>query len=120
MNTQQRMLITALGVLVVVALGGMLVGGGMTGPGMMWGYDGATHVSGWSWGLGMAFGWIGMLAVLGAVVLGGILLASWVTDHPHLASGIHAEDARSIPRRRYAAGEIDHATYERMRRELDL
>ena len=120
MNTQQRTLITALGVLVVVALGSMLVGGGMMGPGMMWGYDGTAHVSGWSWGLGMAFGWIGMLAMLGAVVLGGILFARWVTDHPSMGSGTHVEDARSILRRRYAAGEIDQATFERMKRELDV
>ncbi len=120
MKPTDRSLLTVLGVLILVALLGGLLGGAMMGPGMMWGYDGTTHVSGWSWGLGMAFGWIGMLAILSAVVLGGILLARWVTDHPHMGSGIHAEDPREILRRRYAAGEIDQATYERMKRELDV
>jgi hypothetical protein len=37
-----------------------------------------------------------MLAILGAVVLGGILLACWVAERPHLGSGPREDDPRSI------------------------
>jgi uncharacterized membrane protein len=43
------------------------------------------------------------------VVLGTVLLVGWTTTR---------DDALSILRRRYAAGEIDRETYERMLTEL--
>lgn len=118
---RDRALLTLLGVLVLVGMLGMLLGGGMAGPGGMWGNDGVgvpARMSGWSWGLGAAFGWLGMLALLGALLVGAFVLSHWSADHSGAGRGSGAEDPQAILRRRYAAGEIDQATYERMRREM--
>jgi uncharacterized membrane protein len=115
---RDRTLLTVLGVLVLVALVALMLGGGMMGRGTMWGYGGATHMGGWSWGPGMAFGSLGMLALFGALIAGGFVLFHWAADHSGAGWGAGAEDPQAILRRRYAAGEIDQATYERMQREL--
>jgi len=110
-----------LAVLAAIAALGMGTGLGMMGPGMMWGYGAPTSVAagGWGWATAMALGWLTMVAFLGAVVVGVIFFARWVagaTEQP--GRGSEAELPLAILRRRYAAGEIDEATYERMKREL--
>ena len=123
MKTEHRGLWIVLGVLVLVVLLGPLLGGGMMGPGMMWGYGTAVHGNGWVWGLGMGLGALALLAFVGALIVGGILLVRGLSEQPRGGSDQGSRDQGSadplaILRRRYAAGEIDQATYERMTREL--
>jgi putative membrane protein len=126
---ESRTLAVVLGVLVLVvlllpALGMGLLGPGMMGPGTMWGYgpSGEFPATGrWGWGLAMALGWLAMLAFWGALIVGAALLVRWLARG---AGGVGAgrpggeDEALAILRRRYAAGELDQATFERMRREL--
>ena len=126
MNANDRGPKILFGALVLVLLIGVVLGGGMMGPGgmgsgMMWGYGGTQPSGpGWMWGLTMGFGMLLMLAFWVAVILGVVLLVRWamgttarVTDEPR------SEHPLDILRRRYAAGEIDQATYQRMQRELE-
>lgn len=124
-----RGLLIVLGVLVVIALLGPLLGGwGMMGPGMMWG-AGWPRGAGWdgrgvigSLGLWMALGWLSMLAFWGAVVLGVVLLVRALAGGGRPANGAppRADDpALEILRRRYAAGEITREQYEQMRADLE-
>jgi putative membrane protein len=110
-------------ILIGTVLGGTLMGPSMAGPGMMWGYGnpGVPAASGsWAWGLTMAFGMLMMLAFWAALIIGAILLVRWAIGQPRGASSaISPEDAGDILRRRYAAGEIDQATYQQMKAELD-
>jgi putative membrane protein len=118
-----------LGILVLVALvagavSGMMGPGMMwgMGPGMMWGYGGTSAspaVGGWAWGLGMVLGMVAVLAFWAALLLGVVLLVRWALGaRPGPTADLDHDDALAILRRRYAAGEIDQPTYERMRREL--
>lgn len=127
-----KMLGLIFGGLVIIALlgpllGGLLMGGwggaGMMGPGMMGGYWGpwsATEprVDGWGWGLLMGFGMLSMLAFWGAILLGLVLLARWLLGQGGTASP-GSQDPLAILQRRYARGEIDQPTYERMRHDLE-
>jgi len=72
---------------------------------MMYGWDGGWHM-GW-----MGLGWL-LLAILVAVV-------AWGTTR--LAQGTHraGSSPREVLKMRYAKGEIDRDTYERMLRDLD-
>ncbi len=127
-GTDRHRLLLLFGVLVSVGLiGPLLVGavlgpGGMPGPGMMWGYgpQGAPPgVGAWHWGVGMAFGGLAMLAFWGALLVGVVLLVRWV-GVAATQSGDRADaSALDILKRRYAGGEIDQATYERMHRQLE-
>ena len=125
MNTQNRNLFIGLGVLLVILLLGPMAVGGMMGPGafgpgmMGWGYAG-TSGSGWLWGLGMGLGGLMMLAFWGVLILGVVLLVRSLTAHSTAASNATrtSEDALTILGRRYAAGEIDEQTYQRMKSEL--
>jgi uncharacterized membrane protein len=45
------------------------------------------------------------------------VLVRWLLGHAHAGADRGDEDPLAILRRRYAAGEIDQATYERMKRE---
>jgi putative membrane protein len=124
MNTQNRNLLIGLGVLIVILLLGPILAGGMMGPGafgpgmMGWGYTAATG-SGWLWGLGMGLGGLMMLAFWG-VLIGGVVLLVWsLTTHSAGDNGTRTpDDALTILSRRYAAGEIDEQTFQRMRSEL--
>ena len=127
MRQANRGLLTALGVLIAVLLIGPVLTGGMMGtgvmgPGMMgWGYAGGIPgaANGWMWGLGMALGGLIMLAFWGAIILAIVLLVQSVTGQFTGRRGAgRADDPLTILRRRYAAGEIDQATFERMRSEL--
>ncbi len=126
MNTRGLLGILATLILVVLIsglLGGMMGPGivwGM-GPGMMWGYGGssAAPTGGWGGSLAMVLGMIAMLAFWAAVIVGVVLLARWALGQAPGATGASAaDDPQAILRRRYAAGEIDQETYERMKREL--
>ena len=110
-------------ILIGTMLGGTLMGPGMMGPGMMWGYGnpGASGAAGsWIGGLTMAFGMLMMLAFWAALIIGAILLVRWTIGQPRGVSGTTSpEGPNDILRRRYAAGEIDQATYQQMKAELD-
>jgi putative membrane protein len=124
MNTQNRNLFIGLGILIVILLLGPILAGGMMGPGafgpgiMGWGYTTANG-SGWLWGLGMGLGGLMMLAFWGVLIVGVVLLVRSLTTH---SAGDNAtrtsDDALTILSRRYASGDIDEQTYQRMRSEL--
>jgi putative membrane protein len=68
----------------------------------------------------MALGMLAMLGFWGALIVGIILLVRWAIGlGPGAPGQPGTEDPLAILRRRYAAGEIDQATYERMKRELE-
>ncbi len=71
---------------------------------MMYAWTGGWHM-GWMW-----LGWIGFVVVVAAAV--------WVLGR--LAGGADRprESAREVLRLRYAKGEIDRETYERMLKEM--
>jgi uncharacterized membrane protein len=102
-----------------VSMGVMGAGsfGGMMGPGMMAGYAG-TYAA-WPWGWMMLAGTISMVAFWGAVIVGVALLVRGLAGQtPTATDRANADAPLAILQRRYAAGEIDQATYERMRQEL--
>jgi hypothetical protein len=66
----------------------------------------------------MGLAGLAMLAFWGALIVGGILLARWLLDQWQTQRSQGSEDPLTILQRRYAAGEIDQATYARMKREL--
>lgn len=114
-------LVTLLGTVLGSAMMGTGWGGGMMGPGMMWGYGasaGPAAAAGWPWAIGMGFGWLAMIALWAAVVLGIVLLVRWVVGAAPQETTRLTVEPLTILRRRYAAGEIDQETYERMKREL--
>jgi putative membrane protein len=134
MRTEHRGLYIALIVLVALLLIGPLVMGAMMGPGVMmgpngmmgpggvWrpGPDGAQpNVPGWMWGLGMGFGALMMLAFWGVLIVGLVLLVRWLSGALVHGGGAAVETPREILKRRYAQGEIDQPTYERMLREVE-
>lgn len=115
-------LVVLLGTVLGSAMMGTGWGGGIMGPGMMWGYGasaGPTATGGWPWAIGMGFGWLAMIAFWAAVILGIVLLVRWVVGAaPQETGGPKSEEPLTILRRRYATGEVDQETYERMKREL--
>jgi uncharacterized membrane protein len=128
MNQDHRGLLIVLSMLVLAlllgpALMGGMMGAGVMGPGMMaWGYappGTLTAGNGWAWGLGMGLSGLLMLAFWGALIVGVVVLVRWATGRSTGSSGwTNAGDPLTILRRRYAAGQIDQATYERMKTEL--
>jgi putative membrane protein len=127
MRQDNRGLLVVLGVLVLIVLVGPLLMGGMMGfgamgPGMMgWGYGtpgGPAAGNTWIWGLGMGLGSLLMLVFWGAVIIGGVLLVRSALGATTAPGRTDADDPLAILRRRYAAGEIDQATFQRMRAEL--
>jgi putative membrane protein len=99
-----------------VLMGGMM-GWGIAGPGMMGWY--AVPGAGWTWGPGTGIGGLILLAVYAAVIFGAVLLAALaVARFTRQTDQSGLDEALSILRRRYAAGDIDQETYERMRSEL--
>lgn len=128
MGTDDRAPKIVVGVLILVilvgtVLGGSLMGPGMMGPGMMWGYGtpgASAAVGNWPGGLTMGFGMLLMLAFWVAVILGVVLLVRWAIGlTPRASDTPRPEHPQDILRRRYAAGEIDQATYQRMQHELE-
>jgi putative membrane protein len=84
---------------------------------MMWGY-------GFSWGgmtlmmLGMTLFWIVLLAVLAWAVIRWLTTKTTPFATPDTGAQTSAPSAEEILRQRYARGEIDTATFERMREQL--
>jgi putative membrane protein len=115
MATSTRWLTLWLGVGVIAVLIAAIAGGAMMGPGMMWGYGSSGTVGGW----GMALGTLAMLAFWIALIAGVVLLVRWTVSQasaPNTSTG--TDDSVAFLKRRYAAGEMDQATYERMKGEL--
>lgn len=122
---ETRRLVGLVGLLVLVAAIGTLVAGALApgmawgmGPGMMWGWREGVPGGGWGLGLAMAIWMLAMFAFWTALLVGAILLVRWVFEALGEPRGPAPDDPLTILRRRYAAGEIDEATYERMKREL--
>lgn len=68
------------------------------------------------WGAGGAMGWMGLGWLLIAAL---VVLAVWAVARGAPRGSTGSDDApREILRRRYAKGEIDRETYERMLRDL--
>jgi putative membrane protein len=100
-----------------------MMGPGMMGPGMMGSYSGAPQgdAGQWTggWGFGMALGMLAMVAFWAAVIVAIVLLVRAFVGTSAAAAPTHgADEPLTVLRRRYAAGEIDEATYERMKHEL--
>jgi putative membrane protein len=118
-----KLLFGALLLIIVIGalLNGAMMGPGMMGPGMMWGNGGTQPLaSGWTWGLTMGFGMLMMLAFWVAVIVGVVLLIRWAMGGSSQApAAAPPENPRDIVRRRYAAGEIDQETNQRMQRDRE-
>jgi putative membrane protein len=78
---------------------------------MMWGYE-----YGWGGALAMTLGmllWFGVLALLIWALM------RWITDRTSLSASMRETvSADEFLRQRYARGEIDEATFDRMRDQL--
>ena len=122
MRLDSRGLPIVLLVLVLIVLLGPLLGAGMMGPGMMWGYGAPGTPStggGWAWGLAMGLGWLAMLAFWGAQIVGVVLLVRWLASATGGPSHGPGDSALEIIKRRYAAGEITRDEFEQMRQTLE-
>lgn len=87
---------------------------------MMGGMSGMGGMGSWG-GIGMGFGGIGMLLLVGLVIL-AIYLAVRQSGRGGSARGGSAQGgdrSLEILRERYATGEIDRDTFERMKRTLE-
>ncbi len=114
MNSTRGLLIV-LGIFLAAALAIPLLMGGMMGPGMM----GSGMMSGrWGWGLTMGLGGIAMLAFLGALIVGIVLVVRKVDGGATDSGGTTPESPVDILHRRYAAGELAREEYEHMRQDL--
>lgn len=74
----------------------------------MWGYN-------WGWG-GVALMTVNMLFWIGLIIVLAFVLTRWLQQRPQ--QSIQPPDADAILRQRYARGEIDRETYQRMREDL--
>jgi putative membrane protein len=127
MGQSHRGLLILLGILLVLVVLGPLVGGMMgwdgMGPGMMGGYGPRTITpgqGGWAWGLAMGFGGLMMLAFWGVLIVGVALLVRWLSGAATApGESPPRESPLDILKRRYAAGEVTHEEYERIRQELE-
>jgi uncharacterized membrane protein len=118
MNTN-RSLAMLFVALAAIATFSMIAGMGMMGPGMMDGYFGTIPANSDGWGLAMGLGNIAMVAFWAAIIVGTVLLVRALVGTPQIGPARHEMDEPlAILRRRYAAGEVDEPTYERMKHEL--
>jgi putative membrane protein len=83
---------------------------------MVWGYGTSDPQGGWGWWGRMALGWLALVGFWLGVIVAAILLIRRAGDRQATASP--PDNPLAILRRRYAAGEIDQATYLRMSQEL--
>ncbi|HEY0736089.1 MAG TPA: SHOCT domain-containing protein [Herpetosiphonaceae bacterium] len=95
---------------------GNMMGSGMMGSGMPGNMMGSGQMSGGSWGVMLALSSLRMIAILAALIVGGLLLVRSLTD----LSSRRGDGATALEllQRRYAAGQLTQAEYERMRQEL--
>ncbi|MGB7285992.1 MAG: hypothetical protein WBC71_03580 [Salaquimonas sp.] len=77
----------------------------MHGPGMMWGGDGMG-------GFGMFFGFVFMLILIAAVIVGTILLLRYIGVGGHVAKTGSDRRALDILEERFAKGEIDTKEFQ--------
>ncbi|MCH7229430.1 hypothetical protein L0U85_00925 [Glycomyces sp. L485] len=70
--------------------------------------------SGWGWG------WMMLMPLLWILLIGAIVWAVVRLAHPggHRDASARAESAKEVLDRRYASGEIDEETYQRMSERL--
>lgn len=75
---------------------------------------------GGGWGFGMGFGWIVPLVVLALAAWAVVALVRSRMDGPGRHRDADPSDrALDILRERYARGEVDEATFQRMRKDLE-
>jgi putative membrane protein len=79
---------------------------------MMGGFAGTMG----GWGLGMGWGWLMPVAVIGLVVWAFVTYGRPRSDDGH--TDLLDDQSLTILRERYANGELDAETYRRMREEL--
>lgn len=77
---------------------------------MMNGGNGGWWMSGYMWFFSILF-WI-------LIIAGVVLVVRWLADRGSPASAPPTESALEILKKRYARGEIDRETYERMKRDI--
>ena len=121
MDRSTRILLLALGGVVVVvllfsALAGLLMGPAMTGQGVF----GPDMMRGhaWMWGLGMGFGGLSMVFFWAVLLIGLVLLARSVG----VSAGFGRHTASTpleVLKHRYAAGQITREQFEQMRKDLE-
>jgi len=70
----------------------------------------------WYWDGGAHMAWMGIWWFVGAAVIAALFWAVFASSAR--GPGSRADSPERILKRRYAKGEIDHDTYERMRSEL--
>ena len=70
----------------------------------------------WCWDGGSHMAWMGIWWVLGAAVIAALFWAVFASSARRL--GVRGDSPERILKRRYAKGEIDHDTYQRMLSEL--
>ena len=123
-RNDNRGLLIALVVLVVLALIGPMIGGALFGPGGTW--EDTDRAAGWALGLLAGFGGLSLLALPGALIVGIVLLVRWMggtSTGPGRREAQEDREARDPAldtlRRRYAAGELSQEEYENMRNALE-
>jgi uncharacterized membrane protein len=139
MGNEDRGILVALGILVLVvlvvpvlaggAMGPGLMGGGMMGPGMAGGGAMMTPGAGgpigpgmmggagggWTWGLG----WLATLAFWGALLVGAVAAVRWLGAPGGQPRTPTAESPLDVLKRRYAAGAITEEQLNYMRQALE-
>jgi uncharacterized membrane protein len=70
------------------------------------------------WDAGMAVELIVRLALVALFVWAVVMLVTYVVKYLNAKSGIGAESAEDIAKRRYASGEITKAEYEQLKKDL--
>jgi putative membrane protein len=125
-KNDNRGLVIALVVLVVLALVGPMIGGTLFGPGGAW--EDTDRAAGWALGLMAGFGGLSMLATPAALVVGVILLVRWLgsatSAHPderakEETDSLARDPALETLRRRYAAGDVSREEYDNVRQALE-
>lgn len=119
MDRDNRGLWITLGVLLAIGLLGPMVGGGMmTGPGMMGRAVAPGLIGLWPWWLAMGVGWLSMIAIVGAVIIGG-LLAVRALSKTGSAPAQQEDEPLVILQRRLARGEITQGEFDQVRQALE-
>lgn len=82
----------------------------------MWNWDHMSgYANGWGWG-GMLFGGLIMVLFWALVIAGVVWLVRTLAG---AGPGGRPNDALATLKERYARGEIDRETYQRMRKEIE-
>lgn len=84
--------------------------------GMIWGYGTGYPAGGWGWWGRMTLGWLLPIGFWLVFIIAAAFLLRQADDRQ--AATPLPDEALAILRRRYAAGEIDRATFLRLSHEL--